>query len=152
VLGYALYCGAFAAAGSLVSRLEDAQTVAFPLMLPLLFGYIVSFSAVDGANTLVWILAFVPLTSVVAMPTLYALGEAPLWAVGLSMVITALGVVAMAAARIYERSVLQSRKLSWRQASRSRREIAEERAGSPDGRPEREILTASFHEEERVHG
>jgi ABC-2 type transport system permease protein len=126
-LGYALYCGAFAAAGSLVSRTEDAQTVAFPIMLPLLFGYIVSFSAVDGANTLVWILAFIPLTSVVAMPTLYALGEASLWAVGVSMVITALGVVgmAMAAARIYERSVLQSRKLSWRQAFRSPREIDE---------------------------
>ena len=97
-LGYALYSGAFAAAGSLVSRMEDAQTVAFPLMLPLLFGYIVSFSAVDGANTLVWILAFIPLTSVVAMPTLYALGEASLWAVAVSMLITALGVVVMAMA------------------------------------------------------
>ena len=97
-LGYALYSGTFAAAGSLVSRMEDAQTVAFPLMLPLLFGYIVSFSAVDGANTLVWILAFIPLTSVVAMPTLYALGEASLWAVAVSMLITALGVVVVAMA------------------------------------------------------
>ena len=52
VLGYALYCGAFAAAGSLVSRTEDAQGAAFPIMLPLLFAYIVSFSAADGANTL----------------------------------------------------------------------------------------------------
>jgi ABC-2 type transport system permease protein len=143
-LGYALYCGAFAAAGSLVSRMEDAQTVAFPIMLPLLFGYIVSFSAVDGANTLVWILAFIPLTSVVAMPTLYALGEASLWAVGVSMVITALGVVAMAmaAARIYERSVLQSRKLSWRQAVRSPREIDEEGPSRPDA-PGRQVAAAS---------
>jgi ABC-2 type transport system permease protein len=135
-LGYALYCGAFAAAGSLVSRMEDAQTVAFPIMLPLLFGYIVSFSAVDGANTLVWILAFIPLTSVVAMPTLYALGEASLWAVGVSMVITAL------AARIYERSVLQSRKLSWRQAVRSPREIDEEGPSRPDA-PGRQVAAAS---------
>jgi ABC-2 type transport system permease protein len=143
-LGYALYCGAFAAAGSLVSRTEDAQTVAFPIMLPLLFGYIVSFSAVDGANTLVWILAFFPLTSVVAMPTLYALGEASLWAVGVSMVITALGVVAMAmvAARIYERSVLQSRKMSWRQAFRSPREIDEEGGSRPDA-PDRPFAAAS---------
>ena len=144
-LGYALYSGAFAAAGSLVSRMEDAQTVAFPLMLPLLFGYIVSFSAVDGANTLVWILAFIPLTSVVAMPTLYALGEASLWAVAVSMLITALGVVvmAMAAARIYERSVLQSRKLSWRQAFRSPKEIDEVGAGPPHGGQERPVVTAA---------
>jgi ABC-2 type transport system permease protein len=143
-LGYALYCGAFAAAGSLVSRMEDAQTVAFPIMLPLLFGYIVSFSAVDGANTLVWILAFIPLTSVVAMPTLYAIGEASLWAVGVSMVITALGVVvmAMAAARIYERSVLQSRKLSWRQAFRSPREIDEDGVSRADT-PGRQVAATS---------
>ena len=81
MLGYALYCGAYAAAGSLVSRVEDAQSVAFPVMLPLLFGYIVSFSAAGGASTLLWVLAFFPPTAVVAMPTLYAIGEAPVWAV-----------------------------------------------------------------------
>ena len=148
VLGYALYCGAFAAAGSLVSRVEDAQTVAFPVMLPLLFGYIVSFSAVGGANTLLWILAFIPPTAVVAMPTLYAIGEAPLvGGVGLSMAITAVGVVVVVAvaAKIYERSVLQSRKLSWREAFRSPREISEEGAGPPDGRQERDVVGASVN-------
>ena len=125
VLGYALYCGAFAAAGSLVSRTEDAQGAAFPIMLPLLFAYIVSFSAADGANTLIWVLAFIPFTAVVAMPTLYALGEAPLWAVGVSMLLTVVAVVGvtMLAAKIYERSVLHSRKLSWRDAFRQRGEI-----------------------------
>ena len=124
-LGYALYCGAFAAAGSLVSRTEDAQGAAFPIMLPILFAYIVSFSAADGANTLLWVLAFIPFTAVVAMPTLYAIGEAPLWAVGLSMLITLAAIVAVGllAAKIYERSVLHSRKLSWRDAFRQRREI-----------------------------
>ena len=75
MLGYALYCSAYAAAGSLVSRVEDAQTVAFPIMLPLLFGYIVSFSIAGGASTLLWVLAFIPPTAVVAMPTLYAVGD-----------------------------------------------------------------------------
>lgn len=128
VLGYALYCGAYAAAGSLVSRVEDAQTVAFPIMLPLLFGYIVSFSVAGGASTLVWVLAFIPPTAVVAMPTLYAVGEAPLWAVAVSMALTVAAIVAVGllAARIYERSVLHSgRKLSWREALRRPDEINE---------------------------
>jgi len=126
VLGYALYCNAYAAAGSLVSRVEDAQTVAFPIMLPLLFGYIVSFSIAGGASTLLWVLAFIPPTAVVAMPTLYAAGDAPLWAVGISMALTLGAIVAVAAmaARIYERSVLRTgRKLSWREAFRGPREI-----------------------------
>jgi ABC-2 type transport system permease protein len=132
VLGYSLYCSAYAAAGSLVSRVEDAQTVAFPIMLPLLFGYIVSFSVADGANTLVWVLAFIPPTAVVAMPTLYAAGEAPLWAVGVSMALTIAAIVGVGllAARIYERSVLHAgRKLSWREAFRRPDEI-ERRAGA----------------------
>jgi hypothetical protein len=78
------------------------------------------------------------------MPTLYAIGEASLWAVGVSMVITALGVVvmAMAAARIYERSVLQSRTLSWRQALRSPREIAAEGTSRADT-PGHQVVAAS---------
>jgi ABC-2 type transport system permease protein len=127
LLGYALYCSAYAAAGSLVSRVEDAQSAAFPIMLPLLFGYIVSFSAAGGATTLLWVLAFFPPTAVVAMPTLYALGEAPLWMMLLSMALTVVAVVAVAAvaASIYERSVLHSgKKLGWKEALRRPSEIA----------------------------
>jgi ABC-2 type transport system permease protein len=127
VLGYALYCGAYAAAGSLVSRVEDAQTVAFPVMLPLLFAYIVSFSAAGGASTLLWVLAFIPPTAVVAMPTLYAIGEASAWMVAVSMGLTVVAVllVAALAAKIYERSVLHSgKRLGWKEAFRRPSEIA----------------------------
>ena len=126
LLGYALYCGAYAAAGSLVSRVEDAQSAAFPIMLPLLFGYIVSFSAAGGASTLLWVLAFIPPTAVVAMPTLYAIGEAPLWTMLISMALTivAIFLVAALAASIYERSVLHSgKKLGWKEALRRPAEI-----------------------------
>ena len=37
LLGYALYCSVFAAAGALCARVEDAQAYAFPVMIPLLF-------------------------------------------------------------------------------------------------------------------
>ena len=136
LLGYALYCGAFAAAGSLISRVEDAQGVAFPVMLPILFAYLVSFSAIGGANTLLWVLAFIPPTAVLAMPTLYAIGEAPVWAVLVSMGLTvvAIVVVMLAAAKIYERSILRSgRKVSWRDAIRSRDEIQQPVAGHVAG-------------------
>jgi ABC-2 type transport system permease protein len=126
MLGYALYCGVFAAAGALCARVEDAQAYAFPIMLPLLFGYLVSFSAADGANTLLWVLAFIPPTAVLAMPSLYAIDAAPLWAVALSMAITAVTIVVVAnvAAKIYERSVLRTgRKVKWREAFRARAEI-----------------------------
>jgi ABC-2 type transport system permease protein len=116
VLGYSLYCTAYAAAGSLVSRVEDGQSVAFPIMLPLLFGYIASFSAAGGASTLLWVLAFFPPTAVVAMPTLYAIGAAEPWMVLVSMALTVVAIVgvALVASRVYERSVLHSgRKMSW---------------------------------------
>jgi ABC-2 type transport system permease protein len=119
VLGYALYCSAYAAAGSLVSRVEDGQSVAFPIMLPLLIGYIASFSAAGGASTLLWVLAFFPPTAVVAMPTLYAIGAAEPWMVLVSMALTVVAIVlvAMVAAKVYERSVLHTgRKLSWKEA------------------------------------
>src|SRR5690606_35570593 len=134
LLGYALYCNAYAAAGSLVSRVEDAQSTAFPVMLPLLLGYLVSFTAADGANTLLWVLAFIPLTAVVAMPTLYAIGAAPVWAMLLSMVLTAIGVVIVArvAARIYARSVLQSgKRVGLRQA------LGRDDTGTDHAEPER---------------
>ena len=135
LLGYALYCSVFAAAGALCARVEDAQAYAFPVMIPLLFAYIASFSAASGANTLLWVLAFFPPTAVLAMPTLYAIEVAPLWAVALSMAITAAAVVVVAnlAAKIYERSVLRtSRRVGWREAFRARQEIetAVSRSGS----------------------
>jgi ABC-2 type transport system permease protein len=121
LLGYGLYCNAFAAAGSLVSRVEDSQSVAFPVMLPLLFGYIVSFTAAGGATTLLWVLAFFPPTAVVAMPTMYAIGAAEAWMVPIAMALTLIAIVLVAnlAARIY------GRKLSWKEALRRRAEIGE---------------------------
>jgi ABC-2 type transport system permease protein len=119
LLGYALYCCIFAAAGSLCSRSEDAQSAAIPIMVPLLAGYLVAFSAVDGATPLLWVLAFFPPTAVQCMPVLNAVGDAPLWAVVSSMVITAVTAVGVAllAARIYSRSILRTgKRVSWREA------------------------------------
>ena len=119
IVGYALYCSAFAAAGSLCSRAEDAQGAVLPIMLPLIAGYIIAFSAAGGSTTLLWVLAFFPPTAVQCMPVLYATGEAPVWAMLASMALTAVTAYAVArlAAVIYSRSILKAgKRVSWREA------------------------------------
>jgi ABC-2 type transport system permease protein len=118
LVGYALYCSAFAAAGALCSRAEDAQGAALPITLPMLAGYLVAFSAAGGVSPVLWILAFFPPTAVLCMPVLWATGDVPAWAMLLSMVLTlatAVG-IALVAARIFERSVLRTKRVSWRAA------------------------------------
>ena len=52
VLGYALYCSAFAAAGSMITRQPDAANVALPLLIPLIVAYSLSNSVLfNGANS-----------------------------------------------------------------------------------------------------
>ncbi|HLN17919.1 MAG TPA: ABC transporter permease [Acidimicrobiales bacterium] len=138
LLGYAFYCWMFAAAGSMVSRQEDAQNVAFPLLLPLLAGYLLVFTAfVAGhASPAVVVLGYVPFTAPLLMPTLIALGQANWWEVVLSMLITlgATFLVARLAAGIYARGVLHTgRQLKWREvvpalARRTGTTMAEEAA------------------------
>ena len=117
--GYSLYCSAFAAAGALCSRPDDAQGAAMPIMLPMLAGYIVGFTAFGGATPLLWILAFIPPTAVLSMPVLYALGEVPFatMLLSLAMTLAAAWLIARVAAKIYERSILRTgKRLSWKDA------------------------------------
>ncbi|WP_117000018.1 ABC transporter permease [Desertimonas flava] len=121
IAGYALYCSAFAAAGALCNRPEDAQGAAMPIMLPMLAGYIVGFTAFGGATPLLWVLAFFPPTAVLAMPVLYALGDVPVagMLLSLAMTLAAAWLIAQLAAKIYERSILRTgKRLSWKDALR----------------------------------
>ena len=79
VLGYAFYCTAFAAAGSLVSRQSDVGTVILPVQLPLIIAYALSYTVIyaNGANTFYHVLGFLPPTAPIAMPVLYAAGDVP---------------------------------------------------------------------------
>jgi len=112
VLGYAFYCTAFAAAGSLVSRQADVGTVVLPVQIPLILAYALSYTAIyaNGASVFYKVLGFLPPTAPVAMPVLYAAGDVPTWQVIVSAALCAAGTVWMArvAATIYERSVLRT--------------------------------------------
>lgn len=112
VLGYAFYCTAFAAAGSLVSRQSDVNSTLLPVQLPLIITYTLSFTAIyaNGASKFYHVLGFLPPTAPIAMPVLYAAGDVSLWQVVLSAVICAAGTVWMArlATRIYSQSILRT--------------------------------------------
>ena len=112
VLGYAFYCTAFAAAGSLVSRQSDVGTVILPVQIPLIIAYALSYTVIyaNGASTFYRVLGFLPPTAPVAMPVLYAAGDVPGWQAAISDVLVAAGTVWMAriAATIYGRSILRT--------------------------------------------
>ena len=126
ILGYAFYCTAFAAAGSLVSRQSDVNSTIMPVQLPLILAYALSYTVIyaDGANTFYHVLGFLPPTAPIAMPVLYAAGDVPAWQVVIAAVLTAAGTVWMAriAVRIYSNSILRTGpRISFRQAIKESR-------------------------------
>jgi ABC-2 type transport system permease protein len=126
VLGYALYCTAFAAAGALITRESDASNVTFPVALPLLLSYALSFGIIFGgsSNGLFSVLAYIPPTAPIASTTLYAIGSIGLGQVAVSAVLCLLATVATArlAATIYERSILRiGARVRLREALRAER-------------------------------
>jgi ABC-2 type transport system permease protein len=126
VLGYAFYCTAFAAAGSLVSRQSDVNSTIMPVQLPLILAYALSYTVIyaNGANTFYHVLGFLPPTAPIAMPVLYAAGDVPVWQVVVSALLCAAGTVWMArlAVRIYSNSILRTGpRISFRQAIRESR-------------------------------
>lgn len=112
VLGYAFYSWLYAAAGSLAERQDQVQSLALPLSLPLLVGYIAALSAAGsaGPSLLVRVLAFVPPTAPFAMPTLVGLGAVTWWQFVVSVVssVAATVGVAVVAGRVYRTAVLRT--------------------------------------------
>ena len=123
VVGYAFYCTAYAAAGSLVSKPSDAYNASLPVQLPLIISYILTFTVLYGSSIygFYWFLAFFPPTAPVSMTVLVAVGAARPWEVALSVLLCLTATVGMAwvAGSIYGRGILHSgAKLKWRQMLR----------------------------------
>jgi ABC-2 type transport system permease protein len=109
VLGFALYATAYAAAGSLVSRQEDAQNAAFPLTLVLMAAYFIASFSFTGDNVVLRVAALVPLTAPMTMPIRMATGDAAGWEVMLSLVlmVTSTWLLIRLAGRIYAGGLLR---------------------------------------------
>jgi ABC-2 type transport system permease protein len=112
VLGYGFYCWVYAAAGSTAERQDQVQTLALPLSVPILIGYVFSITVASTGNAdlLFKVLAYLPPTAPFCMSVLVGLGAAAWWQVLASALIT-IGTtagVAVLAAGIYRRAVLRT--------------------------------------------
>jgi ABC-2 type transport system permease protein len=115
VLGYFLYAILFAAAGSLVSRQEEVQSVVLPITMLAIISWFVAIGVLtpmfDGSpmSSTGVALAMVPFFAPVIMPTGMATGDIAPWQALLSVAITLVTSAAATwlAARIYANSVLR---------------------------------------------
>lgn len=109
--GYLLYGSLFAAVGSAVDSIQDAQQFQFPVTLPLLIGYLSLFLIVlrDPNSSASFWLSIIPLTSPVAMVGRIASGV-PAWELALSMILLIGGflLTTWIAGRIYRVGILMT--------------------------------------------
>jgi len=109
LLGFVLTALVYAAAGSLVSRQEDVQQVALPMLMLSFAAYFAAFFA-SGAPGAAWVapLSWVPFFSPYLMLTRLVTGSVPPWelALALGLLVAAILVALVAAARIYTAGVL----------------------------------------------
>lgn len=120
VLGFAFFAVLYAAGGSMVSRQEDVNSTTMPLLILILAMFFAATSSLsDPESTLANTLSWIPPFSAIMMPLRIASGVAsPVQIVGTAvlMVITT-AILAMGAAKIYQRSILRIGKtVSWKEA------------------------------------
>jgi len=122
ILGYAFFAMLYAAAGSLVSRQEDVNSVATPITLLIMVSYFLAQATVrDSSGTLASVMSWIPPFSAMLMPLRIAAGVTnPAQIIGSALLmLLATAALALVAARIYQRSVLRTgKRLSWTDAVR----------------------------------
>ena len=123
VLGYAFYAVLYAAAGSLVSRQEDAQGVGWIPMILLMPAYFLALSALQNPDLpIVKVGSMLPALAPLVMPTRYAVaaGDTALWEVGVAILVTVAStyLVILFAARVYRGGILSTRRTKLRDAYR----------------------------------
>lgn len=111
-LGFALYAVAYAAAGALASRQQDANSAGQAVTSTLLGAYFVSYVAlsVDSSGTFAHILTVFPLTAPLVLPARSALVGVPLWEHALAVVLVLASIYALVrlAGRVYAHGLLHS--------------------------------------------
>lgn len=110
VLGFLIFAVLFGAAGSLVSRTEDANTIAMPMSMAAVVGFFVSITALNDPDGVVaTIFTFVPVTAPFVVPVRTALQSIPAWqyALALAICVASIGVLTVLAGRIYAGGLLR---------------------------------------------
>ncbi|HLA17555.1 MAG TPA: ABC transporter permease [Candidatus Limnocylindrales bacterium] len=118
VLGFLLYAFLYAAAGSIVSGLDDLQLLAMPMSLLPFLGCIVAIMGLPAIGSpIVVLFSFVPFFSPFVMLARILVGRVEPWEVGLSVGLLVLSIVIAAwlASRVYRAGVLiYGQRTSWR--------------------------------------
>lgn len=127
VIGLLLYNFLYAAVGATVNRPEEATSVTFPLMVPLMGGYFVGliFIPDNPDSSVARIVSMFPLTAPLTMPSRIASGGGSAVEVVVAMVlalVTLVGVIWLAG-RVYSGGILQSSKVGLLSAFRRARDI-----------------------------
>ena len=123
VTGFALYAFALAATGALVARQEEIQSATFPIVMPLLIGYLIAYAAAGSANaTWLRVISWLPPLTPTLMPARIAVGHVDWWEYPLVAVLmfgSIYGIVRVASA-VYSGALLRGGgRLTWRAALRS---------------------------------
>ncbi len=128
-LGFALYAVAFATAGALASRAQDAnsagQPVTYTLAAAYFLGYVALSSDLDGL--LANVLTVFPVTAPLVLPARSALVGVPLWehALAVLLVLASIYGLVRLAGRVYAHGLLRSGpRISLRSAWSAARETA----------------------------
>ncbi|WP_432712477.1 ABC transporter permease, partial [Pedobacter sp.] len=107
--GYMFYGALYAAIGSAVDSETETQQFMFPVMMPLLLGYVLSLSVVtnDPYGPMAFWLSIIPFTSPIAMMVRMPYGV-PDWQLALSMFLLVIGFIGTVwmASRIYRVGIL----------------------------------------------
>ena len=123
ILGYSLFAVMFGAAGALVSRAEDAQTVVAPISLVAVAGFFIAIQAVSNpTSTLSVVTTFIPPTAPFVAPVRFAFQAVPLWQMAVSVAVMVLTIVVMTrlAGRVYLGGLLRfGSRVGIREAFRS---------------------------------
>ena len=123
-LGYLFFAFLFAAAGSLVSRVEDVSATVMPILLLVLVPYGVTVAAcADLSSSWVQVIRYLPPFSMLMMPVEVS-AHAAGWgenAIAVVLMITAIWALAATASRVYGRSILRvGMPVRWREALRTK--------------------------------
>jgi ABC-2 type transport system permease protein len=111
ILGFAFYASLFAAAGALVTRMEELQNVIVPINLTILVSFFISIEALqDPEAPLVVVASILPTSSALAMPVRIVLGAADPWEIALSLLLIVGSTVVLVpvGARLYAGAVLRT--------------------------------------------
>ena len=111
VLGFLLYAVLFGAAGSLVGRVEDAQSAAMPMTIFSVIGFFAGFAVLGDPDGVVAVIStFVPFTAPFTVPIRVSLQAITGWEYALAVVITMITIylAVRLAGRIYAGGILKS--------------------------------------------